>query len=171
MWKRGLRGRRSRITRAPRPSDFRLPTPQSVQLRCECPKFVFECGETFEKSRLRFTGGCEQTAFPAVRHELRTIEVQACDVESPGLGECLQAPVVLFGHVRSYHVAKWVEDTLGGVRLPTVAFEFVTGVAAVDPVVRLVQASSGARREGARSEMGLVWSPNLIPPARGRWGP
>jgi hypothetical protein len=67
--------------------------------------------------------------------------MQFLDVECTCLSQSLKGAICKFDDVRRQIVSHRMEDALAGVGLPDIALEFITGVAAVHPVLGLMQAA------------------------------
>jgi hypothetical protein len=81
----------------------------------------------------------------ALNEELRSVQLEAIDVELSCLGQRDELTVLIFADVLRDRVTKRVEDTPGRVGLPVVALQIVTNDAGVDPVVGGIHAARGSR--------------------------
>jgi hypothetical protein len=117
-------------------SGARVVALEPFQVRGQGSHLFFQLLEASEETGLGLAGQLQETAFTAVGDERLTIEAQLLDVKRSRLGPCQERSVLLFDPMRRQFIAERVEDAERGVGLPVIALEFVTGVAAVDPVLR-----------------------------------
>lgn len=118
----------------------------------EITHLLFKLIEVPQQSDLLLSGHFDQAAFAAMGHQGGTIEAQPLDVKVARCGQGEQVALITFRNMLSQSIPHRMQDAAWRCRLPEIAFELVTGMAAVHPIIGFVPAITGARLEMVNGE-------------------